>query len=266
MPRLAELGPDLLRVTRGQRWLVLVRPLAMIAGYAALAAQGWWLPALALLAAVFPAMVAVVHDLLHRSLGLSERGNRVWLSVLGVLVLQSGHAIQATHLAHHHRFPREDDPEAYVAVMPIGRALVEGPVYPLRLWRWARANHPAARRRVHGETLAHVALGLACLAALPVTPIPFVYAAAMFTACSVFPAVSVNLLHHVEGDSPLTWTRTVRGAVLPLVTLGSGYHLEHHLYPRVPSPHYGRLARRLRPVLAARGVDGARLAPRGRGR
>lgn len=249
LPRLVDLGPDLLRVSARQRCVVLVRPLLLIAAYVVAAMAGWWLPALVALAAVFPAMVAAVHDLLHRSLGLGPRANRWWLSVLGVLVLQSGHAIQATHVAHHRRFPAPDDPEAYVARMSVPRAIVEGPAYPVRLWGWARHQPTSPRRRILGETLGHLLLGVASVAAIPLTPVPFVYVAAMFVACSLFPAVSVNLLHRVEAPDPLAGTRTVRGVVLPVLTLGSGYHLEHHLYPRVPSPHYARLARRLRPTL-----------------
>jgi len=249
LPRLADLGTDLLSVSRGQQAVVLVRPLVLIVAYAAAARAGWWPLALVLLAAVFPAMVAAIHDLLHRSLGLGPRANRWWLSVLGVLVLQSGHAIQATHAAHHRRFPAPDDPEAYVSHMSIPRAILEGPLYPVRLWGWARRQPTSPRRRIVGETAGHVVLGVGCLAAIPVSPIPVVYAAAMCLACSLFPAVSVNLLHRADVPDPLVGTRTVHGIVLPLLTLGSGYHLEHHLYPRVPSPHYGRLARRLRPVL-----------------
>ena len=32
------------------------------------------------------------------------------------------------------------------------------------------------------------------------------------------------------------------------------YHLEHHLYPAVPSHNYRELSRRLEPLLMARGV------------
>lgn len=259
LPRLSELGTDLLSVSRSRRVFLLARPLAMVALYAGLAAAGWWPVAIAVVVALFPVMVAVIHDLLHRSLGLSDRGNRGWLTVMAVLVLQSGHAIQATHLEHHRRFPDSEDPEAYVARMPLWRALLEGPVYPYRLWQWARRHRPGLRARVSVEAAAHTVLGLTSLALLPLTPVPFVYAAVMFVGCSLFPAVSVNLLHHLEGDSPLTWTRTVRGIVLPVITLGSGYHLEHHLYPRVPSPNYARLARRLRPELDGRAVHGYRL-------
>ena len=259
LPSLSDLGADLLRVSPRRRAFVLARPPALAALYAALATRGWWIPALAVLAAVCPAMGAVVHVLLHRSLGLSRQTNQRWLTVMGVLVLQSGHAIQATHLEHHRRFPASDDPEAYVAAMPLKRALLEGPIYPYRLWTWARHARPEHRRRINIEAASHAALGLASVVLLPITRVPFVYASAMFIACSLFPAVSVNLLHHIEGDTPLTLTRTVRGALLPALTLGSGYHLEHHLYPRVPSPNYRRLAKRLQPALDAHGVNGYQL-------
>ena len=37
------------------------------------------------------------------------------------------------------------------------------------------------------------------------------------------------------------------------------YHLEHHLYPQVPSHHLPELARRLGPVLVAAGVQPVRV-------
>ncbi|MFN0030407.1 MAG: fatty acid desaturase family protein [Acidimicrobiales bacterium] len=260
-PGLGELGGDLLNVSRSRRAGVLARPLLMMATYGTFATLGWWIPAMLVLVALFPVMVAVIHDLLHRSLGLSAAANRRWLSVLAVGVLQSGHAIQATHLEHHRRFPNQEDPEVYVAAMGLGRALLEGPIYPYRLWSWARHHRPALLGRTAAEAAGHGALGLGSVALLPVTAVPFMYAATMFVGCSLFPAISVNLLHRSTTEDPLAATRTVRGVLLPLLTLGSGYHLEHHLYPRVPSPNYSRLARRLRPLLDGQGVRGFTLTP-----
>ena len=78
----------------------------------------------------------------------------------------------------------------------------------------------------------------------------------MFVGSSLFPAISVNLLHHIEGDTLLTSTRTVRGVVLPLITLGSGGYVD----PKVPSPNYHRLTQRLAPTLNGHGVVRYRIA------
>ena len=47
---------------------------------------------------------------------------------------------------------------------------------------------------------------------------------------------------------------TLRGRIVPAVFLELTYHLEHHLYPQVPSHHLAELGRRLDPFLAANGV------------
>jgi beta-carotene hydroxylase len=44
----------------------------------------------------------------------------------------------------------------------------------------------------------------------------------------------------------------VRGRVVPRLLLGLTYHLEHHLYPEVPSFRVAGLVRALEPWLATR--------------
>jgi hypothetical protein len=56
-------------------------------------------------------------------------------------------------------------------------------------------------------------------------------------------------------DTPLTQTRTLRGRVVPAIFLELTYHLEHHLYPQVPSHNLPELARRLDPFLQRAGVQ-----------
>ena len=48
----------------------------------------------------------------------------------------------------------------------------------------------------------------------------------------------------------------LRGVVLPLITLGSGGYVD----PKVPSPNYHRLTRRLAPTLNDHGVVRYRIA------
>lgn len=81
-----------------------------------------------------------------------------------------------------------------------------------------------------------------------------VYAVMVIVGSWVYPLLTVHLPHRHYGDTPLTQTHTLRGRVVPALFLELTYHLEHHLYPQVPSHHLSRLARRLDPVLAEAGV------------
>jgi beta-carotene hydroxylase len=77
---------------------------------------------------------------------------------------------------------------------------------------------------------------------------------AIYGVGSGYPLLAVYLPHREPGDTPLTQARTLRGRLLPALFLGLTYHLEHHLYPRVPSHHLPELARRLDPFLRQAGV------------
>jgi beta-carotene hydroxylase len=75
----------------------------------------------------------------------------------------------------------------------------------------------------------------------------------------VYPLLTVYLPHHEYGDTPLTQTGTLRGWIIPSLFLELTYHLEHHLYPAVPSHHLHELSRRLDPFLKANGVKPRRV-------
>jgi fatty acid desaturase len=47
--------------------------------------------------------------------------------------------------------------------------------------------------------------------------------------------LTVHLPHRNYGETPLTQTHTLRGTIIPGIFLELTYHLEHHLYPQVPS-------------------------------
>src|SRR5262245_22938445 len=102
MPPLRELGPDLLRVSRGRLLLTLALPFFCCAAYFGFAALGWWPAAvLAVVALSFVTYGSSSHDLVHRSLGLPGWVNDVLLCLVELLALRSGHAYQASHLHHH---------------------------------------------------------------------------------------------------------------------------------------------------------------------
>jgi fatty acid desaturase len=250
-PPAAELGTDLLTTTKFQLGLAVARPLTVIAMYGWAAATGHWLGAVLLVPFVFLANVVVVHDLMHHSLGLRSRTNSLLLGALAVLMLDSGHALEATHAAHHRRFPLDGDPEAYLARWPVWRVLAEGPRYRYRLWAWVWREHPVRRRVLAIEAGVHVAiLGAAAIACINgVAPALSVYVAVGTVGSWLFPVVSVTAVHDAHGRTELQQSRTMRGRIVPTMMLGMGYHLEHHLWPMIPSHHLKETAQRAHAML-----------------
>ena len=73
-----------------------------------------------------------------------------------------------------------------------------------------------------------------------------------------YPLTTVYLPHDATAADALRQTKTLRGRFAPRLLLELSYHLEHHLYPAVPSHHYAELSRRLEPYLEAHGVEPVR--------
>jgi beta-carotene hydroxylase len=263
MPRLSELGLDLTAVSVGGKMLVLLRPVVLMLGYVALALKGWWIPALSVFSLGYLSLVVTIHDLCHRALQLSRNVNQFCLSVAGIMGQVSGSAIQATHLVHHRNFSAafagtlddgvsvyDEDPETTFGGKPLWRAIAMSPVYQLSLWRWTRKQRAALRKRVALEALGHAILGVASVILLQWTLVPFVYMAGVFFYSMVFPVANIKLFHDVKETDVLDSTRSLHGPV-PWLTMGLSDHLEHHIYPQVPSLHTRELARRIRQPLEA---------------
>jgi fatty acid desaturase len=261
-PSLNELGPDLLVTDRRRRVLALARPpvgvalFALTAWWAHSSPWVWWLTPVVVFG-IFVAVVTVTHDVVHRSIGLGPKGTEWALFLCGLVLLESGHAYRATHVQHHRIFPHEDDPEGYPAHLSFLGAVFYGPVFLVGLWRWAfrrAAGDRVQRTWLVVEASGPVLVVAAGVALWPATPAVLVYAAMAIVGSWVYPLLTVYLPHHDFGDTPLTQTRTLRGRIIPAVFLELTYHLEHHLYPAVPSHHLAELGRRLDPFLASQGV------------
>lgn len=260
VPPLAEIAADLTTTTPRQRAVALARPFVGVAAFAVVVWLGWWWLTPLVMFGIFVAVVTVTHDVVHRSLGLRQRSTDWALFCLGLVLLESGHAYRATHLQHHRLFPSDDDPEGYPAKLSLLGAIAYGPVFLVRLWWWAfRRGHRRQRRWLVAEACAPFVALAAGAALWPHTPGVLGYAVMAIVGSWVYPLLTVYLPHHDYGDGPLTQTRTLRGRVLPAIFLELTYHLEHHLYPQVPSHRLAELARRLDPFLAEAGVTPKRV-------
>jgi len=261
-PALSAVAADLLVTSARQRRIALARPYLGVALFALVAWLGWWWATPLVMFGIFVAVVTVTHDVVHRSLGLGRSGTEWALFLLGLVLMESGHAYRITHLQHHRLFPSREDPEGYPAKLSFLGAVLYGPVFLVRLWWWAyRRTRGDRRQRTWLLVEAGVpVVALAAGAALtPVTAAPLGYVVMAIVGSWVYPLLTVYLPHHDYGDTPLTQTRTLRGRVVPAVFLELTYHLEHHLYPQVPSHRLAELARRLDPFLAQAGIGPRRV-------
>lgn len=266
LPTLAALGTDLLTTSRRQRWVTLGRPFIALGTYVAIAILGWWPLAPIAVFGVFVAVVTATHDVVHRGLGLSRRATDGWLFILGALLGASGHSYRASHLQHHRVFPGPDDPEGDPARMSFWQAILHGPTFLPRLWWWSlkRAGTSTDRTWLVAEAAVPVSALLIGIVFWPNSFLPHSlgllgYLVMVVNGSWVFPLMTVHLPHRDYGDTPLTQTHTVRDPIVSRVFLELTYHLEHHLYPQVPTHHLTELANRLEPFLADAGVEPQRL-------
>ena len=248
LPTLAVLGDDLLATSPRQRIFALARPFIGLTAYIAAAYAGlWWLTPV-IVFFIFIAVVTVTHDVVHGSLGLSRRQTELALFVYGAILLESGHAYRASHLRHHRVFPGPDDPEGDPARLTLLGAIIGGPLFLPRLWCWALAQTKpgsAQRRLLIAECGWAIGVILVGMTLVPFTLAMVWYAALVVVGSWVYPLLTVHLPHRHYGDTPLTQTHTLRGRIIPALFLELTYHLEHHLYPEVPSHHLPALSHRL---------------------
>ncbi len=260
VPPLRDLGHDLIDLTRRQRVTAVGLPFACAGAYFAFAAAGWWPAAVfAVVALSFFTYGSTSHDLVHRSMGLPGRANELFLCVVELLAVRSGHAYRAGHLHHHATFPHADDIEGAAARMTWFGALVDGLTLQPRVWWWAVRRGGKDRAWVVGEGVACAVVVAGSVALAPVTPVFLVYVALVVAGSWVIPLATSYVPHDPAGADELTQTRAFRGRVASVLALGHLYHLEHHLYPAVPHQNWPELARRLDPHLHRAGVRPVRL-------
>jgi beta-carotene hydroxylase len=255
MPRLTELGSELTESTIGRRYVAVGVPLLCVAGYFWLACVGVWpLAVLCVMAYSFFSYGSTSHDLVHGNLGFKPRENAFWLSLIELLGLRSGHAYRAAHLHHHACFPSHDDIEGEAAYLSFWRAIASGPMHGSRICRWAFRHERRFRKWMAVEMGLCALLFAAAIVALRWTLVPAIYVALVVAGSWAFPLVTAYFPHDPAGATVLQQTRRFRGPLYRILFLDHLYHLEHHLYPRVPRHHWAQLARRLDPWLEERGV------------
>lgn len=223
-------------------WLVA----ALFAG-----SVGWTVATVGATFVLFMTGLRVTHGAFHRALGLRGRGNDAVMFVLSVLLGGAMHAIECTHRHHHRACLREDDIEGHIAHLAFGRALLHSPLYPLHIHAFALRHGSGRQRRWVRAELAAVGVaqllvwGVFDSAALQTMALALLFANASAAM------VGIWAVHRACDAAPFD-ARSSRSRLLDACVAGMFHHLEHHLYPAVPTRRLAELARRF---------DAARRAP-----
>ena len=185
-----------------------------------------------------------MHDAHHHNLGLSRRGDDAVMMFLSVLMLSSMHAVQFNHLRHHKHCMNDEDLEAWSARLPAFKAILFGPAFPVMLHHSALTRGSTQIKRWTRFELALAAGWIGCVAFIFDVGFLKYHVAAMLIGQCFTAFFAVWTVHH-DCDRSHFIARTLRGRFKSLVTYNMFFHMEHHLFPGVPTCNLPTVARRL---------------------
>ena len=235
---------DLTALRPAEVVLELLLPASLLALSLLAAAAGWLPLALGLSFVFFLSGLRLVHNAFHHALGLPAWADDGVLCVMSFVLLGSMHAIRHCHLRHHALMMGEGDVEGRSAQMPWWRALLYGPVFTTLLHTTALGQGTRALRRIVCGELAMSAAWVTFVFAASGSAVLRYHVLAMGTAHCLTAFFAVWTVHH-HCDRTHYLARTLRNRFKNAVTLDMFRHIEHHLFPAVPTCHLAELSTRL---------------------
>ena len=244
-PRLRAVGwRDLVPVTSFETLLEPLLPAAWLSASLLIAAYGHYLIALGFSFVFFLTGLRLIHNAFHSSLGLSPPATDAVLWVISPVMLGSMHAVQFNHLRHHRLTLGEDDVEGRHAEMPAWRALLFGPTFPILLHITAlRYGNRKLRATVFAELILNAAWLVLVLGVFHSATLRY-HVTAMAVGQCLTAFFAVWTVHH-HCDRKHYIARTLRNKIKNGITFNMFLHIEHHLFPRVPTCHLNELSRRI---------------------
>jgi len=184
-----------------------------------------------------------VHNGFHNSLGTGKF--LTWLSLYlnSVLMIVSIHAVKFNHLRHHKHCLDEKDYEGKSARMTWYGAILYGPIHTFLI-------HKVTLEQGNRHYRLNVLLELASVAVLVTLAFYFqihflIYHIIIMVVGEFLMAFfAVWTVHHHTDENP-DFARTQRTGWKNWLTFNMFYHLEHHLFPAVPTIKLPELAKRI---------------------
>ena len=204
--------------------------------------QGWWLLALVATFFFFTAALRQAHDCYHRTLGVSKVATELMLFLLSITMLCSTHAIRHTHLNHHRDPLGDSDVEGNWARLPWYQAILGGGLFSIAI-QWFGLTHGSRRNRMLVGFDLLLIFAVIATAFITMHPVLMYHVLLMILANTMVGFFAVWSVHH--GCDDMVYARSERHPLINVLTFNLLYHIEHHLFPAVPTNHLPRLAKRL---------------------
>lgn len=224
-----------------------------------LAARGeglWWMVSAGVLCmgVAMNTLGILIHEGLHGLLARSAAANHFWSFLCGLPLLVSASAYRKTHTDHHFEFGRGMDYGTYL--QHLGKPALVWYAYLLQLFLGSVLyillipvlGMRGASAKVRAAILVEMALIAGFVAWMALT-----FSAQALLTYWIAPSVVMmaltnlrGLASHALGDPEDIYlsSRTVRSnPLVRFLFLDENYHLEHHLFPQVPSYHLSKAHR-----------------------
>lgn len=235
---------DLIPVSRLEIAWELFLPVAWLTGSLTLAGFGHYATALGFSFMFFLTGLRLVHNAFHFALGLSRGATDIVMWILSLAMLGSMHAVKFNHLRHHRITLEDGDVEGRSAQMPAWRTLLFGPAFPVLLHATALTG---GRRKLRIVVITELVLNAAWIG-LVFGPLHFrvlrYHVISMLIGQCFTAFFAVWTVHH-HCDRTHYIARTIRNRIKNAITFNMFRHIEHHLFPAVPTCHLSELSKRI---------------------
>lgn len=235
---------DLVKLNKNNVYSELLISLPWLILSLVLAYHQWYPMALFCSFMFFLTGLRQVHNAFHFALGITRQQTHRVMFILSIVMLGSMHAVQINHLRHHQHCMQDEDIEAKSAKMKWWQAFLFGPIFPVMLHK--KAFEVATKSQIKwmcAELLANVGLIFLVFGVLD-SPILKYHVCAMLIGQCMTAFFAVWTVHH-DTEDHIYMARTVRNEFKRVVTYNMFYHVEHHLFPAVPTRNLHILAKRL---------------------
>lgn len=207
----------------------------------------YYLFALPFSAFYFLTALRQVHNGFHNSLGTNKFLTWLTLYLNSISMMASIHAVKFNHIRHHKYCLTEDDYEGKSAGMTWYGAILYGPVHMFLI-------HKITLQLANKNYVKNVILELVSIAIFAFVVFYFnihfliYHIIVMVVGEFLMAFFAVWTVHHDTEEKP-GFARTQREGWKNKVTFSMFYHLEHHLFPAVPTIKLPELAKRIDEVL-----------------